>query len=272
MDCRIGSKFANIIRYRWEAFQSITRYFIEDRRWDHLLSPLVRASRLVTATTTTAYPDPNPETTTTDGNAYQNSAGTDWTSLRNSAGNAANDTNANDFCVRIDSTAVSTLWAIIVRSIFLFDTSSIPDTDTVSAATMSLYGTGQTDNLAITPNINLYTSTPASNTAIANGDYAQVAGTAKSTAITYAGWSITGYNDFALSDLTIVSQTGVTKLGVRNAAYDVANSSPTWGSNTFSQLKCYFADQTGTTNDPKLVVTHAAAAAAVVGPKHVIII
>ena len=214
-------------------------------------------------TTSTFYPDAHPETTTVDGSMYVNNAGTSWGTLRGLTGSVADDTSASDWYARIDSDTTSNQWDIIMRSGFLFDTSAIPDSDSISSATFSLYGVSKVDNLSITPNINVYSFTPASNTALVTGDFANFGTTAYcDTAITYAGFSTSGYNDFVLNatGIAAISKTGVTKLGIRNAAYDAANVAPTWSSGTFSELKGYFADQTGTTNDPKLVVVHGTAA------------
>lgn len=63
-DFRIGAKFANVIRYRWDAFNAMARYYVNA---DLFASPLTRYAMSVHAATLTAYPDPNVETTTVDG-------------------------------------------------------------------------------------------------------------------------------------------------------------------------------------------------------------
>jgi hypothetical protein len=107
--------------------------------------------------------------------------------------------------------------------------------------------------------VNVYTCAPASETAIAAGDYDSFDSVPQcDTPITYTGWGEAGYNDFALNSngIASISKTGITKFGIRNANYDVTGTAPTWGSAVQCYLIGYFADQTGTDNDPKLVVTY----------------
>jgi hypothetical protein len=152
---------------------------------------------------------------------------------------------------------------MLTRSIFLFDTSSIPDSNSIDDATLSIYGYDKTNSFSgDEPNINIYSSNPASNTALEAGDFDSLGETAFSTAITYTSFSTAGYNNFTLnaSGIAAVSKTSVTKLGGRNANYDVANTSPIWASGADMNILVYFAEQTGTSQDPKLTVTHSAVA------------
>jgi len=99
----------------------------------------------------------------------------------------------------------------------------------ISAAVLSLYGRNKTDDLSITPNVDIYTSAPASNTALANGDFDSLGSTSQTgSPITYADFSISGYNAFTFNSTGRgnISKTGISKFGSRNANYDVANSAP----------------------------------------------
>src|SRR3989344_4566684 len=91
-------------------------------------------------------------------------------------------------------------------------------------------------------------------------DYTTLGTTALATAISYTNWSISDYNDFTLnsSGLAQISKTGISKFGMREASYDVANTQPTWGSGQEFSVSGRFADKAGTSEDPKLVVTHSA--------------
>jgi hypothetical protein len=150
------------------------------------------------------------------------------------------------------------------RAVFTFDTSAIPDTDVISSATLWIYGSAKSDDgTAIAPDINVYDATPSTNYNFAAANFGQIGATALSTAITYAGWSTTGYNDFVLnaSGLGSISTSGITRLGTRNANYDVANVVPAWSANTSHFITGYLAQEAGTSKDPKLVVVHASAPA-----------
>lgn len=219
--------------------------------------------------TLTVYPDAHPETTSVDGivrNFTGAGSGLSWANMRAAAGDAADDTATEGeyFSWTDDASAIK--WKTMRRSIFLFDTSALTAGATISAATMSLFGKLKQDNYSATPNINIYTSTPATNTALVAGDYAQTGTTAQcDTAVTYAGFSTSAYNDFAFNatGLGNISKTAVSKFAAKNANYDVANVAPATGSgDQATYLYGYFADNSGTTNDPKLVITYSV----VVGP------
>lgn len=219
---------------------------------------------LLALSTLTVYPDAgNPGTTSCDGQVRRGGVDETWSTIRNGAGNFVDQTTAdNQYGCFISASPTTNQWAYITRGIFLYDTSALGASATVSAATLSLCSAtvNKADALGITPDLNIYASTPGSNTVLAASDYSQIGTTAFSTAITYANWAATGtYNDFVLnaSGLAAISLTGVSKYGSRNANYDVANSAPgSWTSNLSSALRCQMSDTSGTSADPKLVITY----------------
>ncbi len=143
------------------------------------------------------------------------------------------------------------------RYIWLFDTSSISATDSVSSVTLSIYGTAKANGLG-SPDLDIVSSNPASNTTLANADYLYTNfGTTVYGSVAYASYSTTGYNDITLTTDS-VTKAGITKLGGRNS-WDTDNSfTGTWVSGDVSYMQAYSADQTGTSNDPKLTVTYIA--------------
>lgn len=217
-------------------------------------------------TTSTFYPDADPETTSFDGNvnqAYGAGAGQTWATIHDLTVGSISGEAGTTVDVRIRADTGTNNWRDIQRGIVLFDTSTLPDTDTINSATMSVYGQNIINTLSGT-GLNIYSSTPASNTAIANEDYDQLGTTAFSSAISTGAISTTAYNDFVLnaSGLAGISKTSVSKFGARESSFDAPNSSPTWGSGLDFLVQFYSADQAGTTSDPKLVVVHSGAAAA----------
>ena len=219
-------------------------------------------------TTTTVYPDAGSGGgTTIDGQVIREGV-TDasWNTLRTSAGTAVSETDAQarPYLAGKD---VSGNWATLYRAIYTFDTSTIPDTDTIDSATFSLssYADNVDDNNQ-DPDINVFGSTPAANNDLATTDYLQTGSTAYSdTPILIDSWVTSGaYNDFAFNATgkAAIVKTGVTPLSAKNANYDNANVAPTLGSSQRFGIGAFWADQAGTTNDPKLVVEHTAEAAA----------
>lgn len=216
------------------------------------------------ATTSTFYPDPDPESTSVDGRvARENAAAANetWTQIREGVGNTANSSNAvlNDLALIKTDSDTTDSWQQMGRAVFGFDTSAIPDTDVISSATFSIKGSGKTDNFS--QSVAIDRNPPATATNLVSGDY-DIAGWAgveqASNRITFASWSTTGYNDFSLNatGLGNISKTGVTWLGTR-ASGDFDNSPPTWSSNLTASVTGHSADRADTDQDPKLVVVHA---------------
>lgn len=209
--------------------------------------------------TLTVYPDANPETTSVDGRAIRNGVSETWATLIAGAGVSASDT-VTDVNFNGTPDAVLDKWARLDRVITLFDTSALGSTATISSAVLSLWGNSKSDPTGLTPNIDIYTSTPASNTALVAGDFSQIGSVSQTGApISYAGWNGAGaYNAFTF-DATgrgNISKTSVSKFGVRNANYDVAASAPTWNALASIDIGFAMADTADTTNDPKLVITY----------------
>ena len=203
-------------------------------------------------TTSTFFPDPDTESTSVDGRSL-NSAIDTYANVRDAAtGSFAQDNDAsnNAFLTQLGGSFFA-----VQRDFFLFDTSGIGDTDTITAAVISFAGTGSAADNADTSSINIVATTPASDTAITTADYDQ-AGSTVFASLAISSWNSTDgtYNDLTLdaNGIAAVSKTGITKLGGRNSL-DVNNTTPLG----LNRVPIYYADQTGTTKDPKLVVTHA---------------
>jgi len=202
-DFRVGAKWANVIRYRWTEFVELMRYAPGLEYTLHLQGvPVAKAG--VYGTTTTVYPDPDPETTTVDGHVGDNTSSS-WDTTHDASGNDANSTLA---LIRIE-TGKDTGGAFrIRRGICLFDTSAIDAGDTVSSATMSLYGDSvQNDDNDGDDFLAIVTSNPASNTDLATGDYDAVGDTVDNPTemhdagarIDLGSISTVAYNDFSFN-------------------------------------------------------------------------
>ncbi len=194
--------------------------------------------------TLTVYPNANTESVSVDG--MVRGTNSNHTAARDAAtGDLADDTSAEGLpgCADVQSTDF-----YISRAFFLFDTSSLAALGIISAATLSVYGTAKTST---GDTANIYSSSPASNTALVTADYDQVGTTALATGITVASWSTSGYNDFALNatGIAAISKTGISKFSMRLGG-DVNDAF------SGNDLRFYFADQTGTSSDPKLTITY----------------
>lgn len=192
----------------------------------------------------------------------RNQTTTIWDTIHDAAsGTSALVSDASNACGFVQ--ANGTNWINLIRSMFLFDTSSIDDGATIDDAILSLFGEATTaDGLSISPTMNIFTATPAANNNLVSGDYDQFGTTDLSSDITIGSWSTVAYNDFSLNStgLANIDVTGISKFGGRESTYDAPDVEPTIG-NGFSGFFCFFADETGTTKDPKLAGNFSLAAA-----------
>lgn len=254
MDCRTHAKYAKRLFYQlWPFWASL-------HAWDAwVANPWVPAWN-VGFDTLTVYPDPgNPGTTSCNGQVIVAGQNVAWATLTATAGNSVAMGFATDSVTRFDATTTLNQWATLRRSMFLFDTSALTANALISSATMSLYSVfGYSDPSSNNPSLDVYSANPASNVTLQNSDFAQVGSVSYTGApLTYVAFNTTdSYKDFALNatGLAAVSKTGVSKFSVR-CNFDVTNTAPTWASGAVTNAQCYYADQTGTTNDPKLQVT-----------------
>jgi hypothetical protein len=146
----------------------------------------------------------------------------------------------------------------LYRSFFPFDTSGLPDDANIqtTGTKLSIYATAKGDSGSTS--IGLIQTTQASTSSLANTDYDNLTvntPTEGCTRVTIASITTSAYNDFAANANLVgwISKTGSTLLGLRNSD-DIDNSAP--GSSESNNITHANSEQTGTSNDPKLVVTY----------------
>lgn len=208
----------------------------------------------------TFNPDANVESTSVDGYvAYEPGTGT-WATLRASVtGTGADDSAASASALYIRQVAPSANYDIWRRAFFLFDTSALPDTAVISAATFSVYVNSKGDTIGGTPQVNVVSSSPASNTALGVLDFNDTGTTALATAINLSSITTGARNTWTLnaSGIAAINVSGVTKLGLV-FEHDRSNTEPTWASNGAEwYMNLTFADNGS--DKPELVVTYTTA-------------
>jgi len=160
---------------------------------------------------------------------------------------------------RIDILGVANevnIWRVFLP----FDVSAIPDTDTIDSADLSVWPTEVLDQYNDAYGyIGVIQTSQASETSLTANDYDNV-GVTKGA----ADWDITGistgsYQTIALNatGLGWIDATGYTLIGLREG-HDIEDVFPgdPGEADKRSSIKFYTSDQTGTDNDPKLVITH----------------
>jgi hypothetical protein len=216
-----------------------------------------RTAGSILYTDATLHPDANPETNSVDGITIRFSNNSTWDSLHDGVGTNHGDVETENSWQSIRSESTTDEWDSLRRLVFLFDTSILRGA--VLSATMSVYGGNVSNNFSgSNNNIGLFSSSPASNSDLVNGDFdlanwgdTMLAGdwlTAGSTGSAYRNFSLTG------AGIALVNTNGVSKFGLRLEG-DASDTPPTWASNTNETwTDVRFADYEGTSSDPKLVV------------------
>ena len=225
----------------------------------YVTQALAAGSALYTDATFT--PDASPETTSVDGLAADTSNNLTWANLLLEPGSYSPDSESTSN-MGVSPSATSNQYEYYRHLFFLFDTSSIGSGQTVDSATLALWWDNQRINGSLGLSSQIYSSSPASNTAIVNGDYMAFG----STPLTDAARDMESES----FDWTEITQTlnsdgrdnidmeGITKMGLGvTAAHE--SGSPTWASNETALISVRMAEYTGTSSDPLLTVTHSAA-------------
>jgi hypothetical protein len=250
-DFRTAPKYARRLRSQFDGIWRAAH------AWDRFVAnPLVPALN-VGFDTLDVRPDPDPEVLSFDGRASRQGVDETWATIIAGTGNSVSDATTTISTNMIQASTTASQFALCMRGLFLWDTHDLTSNASLSSAIASLFGSSKEDGLSALPDVDWYTSSPASDTGAASGDYASLGSTSQTGApIGYAGWSTSAYNDFTLNATGrgSIALTGITKFGTRSN-YDAAASTPPWVSGATSRLISHAADAGGSANDPKLVVT-----------------
>jgi hypothetical protein len=214
-----------------------------------------------TDTTSTFYPDPHAETTTVDGYVREfTEVSNTWAQIHDDTDGDNADDSGTTVYAEASAPAASNDFRI-TRMFILFDTSSIPDGDSIASANVQLYVLSKSDqsNDAYGYGTIVGNVTPASNTSIQVADYDQCGSisnpTKMSSDVDITNMTTSAYNTFTMNSTgrSNISLTGITKWGFR-LGHDIENVAP--AGTKENQVDCSSADTSGTSQDPKLTVDH----------------
>lgn len=215
-------------------------------------------------TTLTQYPGSTGANNPVDGFVSEGGDNSTLATLRAAAGNNA-DTTSTEIQTRLVCSATTNQFSGLDRGLEFYDTSAIGSGSTISAAVNSLYGSTNFNGGGTLPDIHVASGNAASTTTLATSDYAQANfGSTSYGSVVGASFSTSAYNDitFGAPGIANISKTGISKFSTQ-LSWDINNSfTGTWSNGRQWQLYPFGSDQSGTANDPKLVVTYAAGAAA----------
>ena len=247
-DFRTHNKYAKRLYYAFKPIWHLIHF------WDMTFANQISQQLNFGFDTLTVYPEPG---VTVSGRVSREGVDQTLTNIRAGAGTNEDDTTDTPIqLLSLLATATTDQYERLVRGIALFDTSALPASPTISAAVFSLYITAKGDTLGAGQSVGIVASTPASDTALATTDYANVGAVRFATDVTIASITTTAYNDWTLNatGIAAISDSGITKLGYKLAA-DIDNSA-SWAGSGQARINGYIGAASGNTNDPKLVITY----------------
>ncbi len=255
---KVGCKYSNVISYRWPEFVALAKRFYDIKTNPPLTWVEIDGEWRLAATTTTLRPDPDsePSPTTTDGRAqFFDAAGEPWATARGHAGTGASASEPSGVACNINADTTTDNYDAFNRGLFLFDAAVITGTKVSGKIRFKAddHAAFVVDELGGSGAISLVVSAPASNTTIAAGDYDSLGTTKFASDKTLASIVRDTYfeMDFNASGLSNVD--GISPYGLR-ITRDNDDNEPTWASGEIQSVRVYYADQTGTAEDPECVV------------------
>jgi len=199
-----------------------------------------------------------------DGWAGLSAVSLSWADLLTTSGNDSADGSSIAALIAFNSDTVNNKYALLRRSIFLFDISALPSSADIESAIFYIKGySKQNDGSLANVKINVYSSNPASESAIVDADNITLGTTPYcDTDLAYADFDVSGFNSFILNTAGLAALasayagSGILKIGIREVTYDVGGATPTWGSGDRTNILGYYSERPGTTDDPKLIITY----------------
>jgi len=258
---KIDKQTATEFRTHWK-FSKRIYYSLEPiwwllHCWDFLLADKWLPQLSFGFGTLTVSPDADPETATCDGYTVDGWIVT-WPEKIARLGTSANSSGTSIYAARITAaTTTQDNWSWLYRSMFLFDTSSLPDDASICFALLVIYAASSgLDDLNINPKYGVYSSDPISNTNLVAADFTRYGTTLlsneKLTKTEY--WSTYGNWTLNSDGLAAISKMGITKLAIRETEYDAGGATPTWTSGKSSYITAYTSESN--THDPYLYVIY----------------
>jgi hypothetical protein len=269
-DFRMGPKWGNVIRYRWQEvkkaynrmlLKSILDYPPTYSRDGRLLQPVGGGSEH-----NIFYPGLGSGASTIDGTVGRASINETWIEKRTGNGTSFTVTD-NDLIINLGcshAAATGDDWRNCHRVIMTMDTSALGAGSTISAAVWSMTASYKDARFLDTTCIVL--PTPNSTSVLRAADFHEAFDTDSAMAlqasvITHADAVVhaTTYNDFTLTPTGRgnISKTGVTTFGLMGD-HDRDDNEPDYDDDKSGNVWYRSVDVSGTNADPKLVITYIA--------------
>ena len=203
--------------------------------------------------------------TAVDGIVKRDIASELWATIKAGAGTSADDTPGTvNNAFYTDATGTVDQYGQLIRSILTFDTSSLLSTYTINSALFSgrfadESGGGAGNSFANQFSLNVYSSSPNSDTALIASDYGQLGSTEFSVSISRGTILSDGAvrQTFALnsSGEANINKGGISRFGIRESNFDAKTATPVWSNSAEASILMYYSAASGTSDDPYLQIT-----------------
>lgn len=196
------------------------------------------------------------------GDGYVAYSGNNWSTVRGaSTGDEASHTASY---IKIDRRFISPNF-YLSRAFFPADTSSIPDTDTITSAILHIKSDGGCGNTGETVTLVAVTTSQSSPTSLSTADFNQI-GSINLGTDTVVNDATPEWVDIIISNPdSNINKTGYTKLGIREKDFDFDNVQPSANAG----FVCFYpSEETGTDNDPYYEITYSPSAAEVIDEEY----
>lgn len=198
--------------------------------------------------------------TTSDARVYRGGVTESFDVIKVGNGTNIADVSTTDVSAQILCNTTSNKFDTISRGIFSFDTSSIGFGVSVTSATLSMFGSSKANSLTTRVPNYVVTGIVMGNAGTpAISDFQAVLGiNFTDQIISYNALSTTAYNNIPLNEFGMqsINMNGITQFSTR-WNWDLYNLGGVWlAASAQVYIITYYADNAGTTNDPKLVVNY----------------
>ncbi len=181
-----------------------------------------------------------------------------FSTIRNGAGTNSDDS-SSPMELRVETDVVEDKWDRIKRILMLFPTTDIPVGAVILSVGLYIHITSHADQFTQTYAINVYSSNPASDTALIAADYGTLGTTPFATEKAISTLVNGAWTSFALNAAgrAAIIKGGITKLGLREANFDAPNNTPSWqGANLAAAVSIKTSENPDSTKRPYLKVTY----------------
>lgn len=153
-----------------------------------------------------------------------------WNELRNGVGTHKGSPSTFGQACDILAGSVENEWTWLYRCLVAFPTEEVPSGIDITAVRLKMVGTYKSNTLGASPSLVVVTTSGVDPEEIVIADYSNLTDTAASDTIAYGDWVIDVYNTFTLNATgrAFIDLEAPTVFGIRENAYDRANSAPPW--------------------------------------------